>query len=99
MLNMYGYYLAIQELIILLSAAEAQLHKILAIVAPRYDFGVESSKQARKVSIYENWRHVAIGFKLVVLPKLSHTSSFTVLELYFNFYGTVLDYCTCPLMS
>ena len=43
---MYGYYLAVQELIIflivvvLLSAAKAQLHKILAIVAPRYDFGV-----------------------------------------------------------
>ena len=54
---MYGYYLqAIQEriiliLVILLSAAEAQLHKILAIVAPRYDFGVEASKQERKVSI------------------------------------------------
>ena len=56
-LNMYGYYLVVQKLIIilivvvLLSAAEAQLHKILAIVAPKYDFGVESSKQERKVSI------------------------------------------------
>ena len=56
-LHMYGYYLAKQELIIflivfvLLSAAEAQLHEILATVAPRYDFGVESSKQERKVSI------------------------------------------------
>ena len=52
-----SYYLAVQELIIflivvvLLSAAEAQLHKILAIVAPRYDFSVESSKEERKVSI------------------------------------------------
>ena len=56
-LNAYGYYLAKQELIILLivvvllSAAEAQLHKVLAIVAPRYDFSVESSIQERKVSI------------------------------------------------
>ena len=56
-LNMYGYYLqAIQErinliVVVLLSAAEAQLHKILAFVAPRYGFGVESSKQERKVSI------------------------------------------------
>ena len=56
-LNMYDYYLSVQELIIflnvvvLLSAAEAQLHKILAIVAPRYDFSVESSKEERKASI------------------------------------------------
>ena len=54
---MYGYYLAVQELIIflivvvLLSTAEAQLHKILALLAPRYDFGVEASEQERKVSI------------------------------------------------
>ena len=54
---MHDYYLAVQELIIfllvvvLLSAAEAQLHKILAIVAPRYDFDVESSKQERTVII------------------------------------------------
>ena len=39
--NMYGYFLAVQKLIILLivvvllSAVEAQLHKILAIMAPR----------------------------------------------------------------
>ena len=60
-LNMYGgYYLAVQELIIflivvvLLSAAKAQLHKILAIVAaPRYAFGVEASKQERKVRLWE----------------------------------------------
>ena len=56
-LNVYGYYLAVQELIIflivvvLLSASKAQLHMILAIVASRYDFGVEASKQERKVSI------------------------------------------------
>ena len=37
--------------VLLLSAVEAQLHKIPAIVAPRYDFGVESSKDERKVSI------------------------------------------------
>ena len=49
-LSVYGYYLAVQELVIflivvlLLSAAEAQFHKILATVAPRYDFSVESSK-------------------------------------------------------
>ena len=55
---MYGYYLALHAqnliliiILVLLSAAEAQLHKILAMVAPRYDFGVESSKQERKVSI------------------------------------------------
>ena len=48
---MHGYYLAVQKLIIILiklvlfSAAEAQLHKILAIVAPRYDFSVESSNR------------------------------------------------------
>ena len=48
---MYGYYLAVQELIIflivvvLLPAAETHLHKILAIVAPRYDFGVRGSEQ------------------------------------------------------
>ena len=54
-LNAYGYYLAVQELIIFLIvvivAEEAQLHKVLAIVAPRYDFSVESSKQEREVSI------------------------------------------------
>ena len=43
-LSVYGNYLAVQELVIflivvlLLSAAEAQFHKILATVAPRYDF-------------------------------------------------------------
>ena len=55
-LNAYGYYLHAQErifliVVVLLSATEAELHKILAIVAPRYDFSVESSKQERKVSI------------------------------------------------
>ena len=56
-LNTYGYYLhAIQEriiliVVVLLSAAEAQLHKIQALVAPRYDFGVEASEQKKKVSI------------------------------------------------
>ena len=29
----------------------AQFHKILAIVAPRYDFSMESSKEEGKVSI------------------------------------------------
>ena len=54
---MYGYYLAVQKLIIilivvvLLSAVEAQLHKILAIVAPRYEYGAEVSEQERRVSI------------------------------------------------
>ena len=50
LLFVIGYYLPdIQEriiliVVVLLSAAEAQLHKILATVAPRYDFSVESSK-------------------------------------------------------
>ena len=55
---MYGYYLALHVhhiiiliVLVLLSATEAQLHKILAIVATRYDFGLEASKQERKVSI------------------------------------------------
>ena len=36
--------------VVFLSVAfkKAQFHKILAIVAPRYDFSVESSKQERK---------------------------------------------------
>ena len=79
---MYGYYLAVQELIIflivvvLLSAAEAQLHKILAIVDPRYCMILAWNRANRRERLaYENWRHVAIGFKLVVLPKLSHASS------------------------
>ena len=37
--------------VLLLSAAEAQLHKIPVIVAPRYDFSVESSKEERKVTV------------------------------------------------
>ena len=51
-LNAYGYYVHAQERIFLIvvvffSVAEAQLHKILAIVAPRYDFSVESGKEER----------------------------------------------------
>src|SRR6056300_1130997 len=39
---------------------------------------------------YENWRHVAIGFKLVVLPKLSHTSScFCRLAMPFKSFATL----------
>ena len=55
---MYGYYLALHVqnlilliLLVLLSAVETQLHIILAIVALRYDFGVEANKQERKASI------------------------------------------------
>ena len=50
-LALHVHNLILLIVLVLLSSAEAQLHKILAIMAPRYDFGVESSKQEKKVSI------------------------------------------------
>ena len=44
-LNPYKRSLLLVIFVVFLSAAEAQLHKVLAIVAPRYDFSVESSKE------------------------------------------------------
>ena len=61
--------------VVFLSVAfkKAQFHKILAIVAPKGMILAWNRAKRRERLAYENWRHVAIGFKLVVLPKLSRT--------------------------
>ena len=53
--------------VVFLSVAfkKAQFFKILAIVAPRYDFSVESGKEEREKLAYENWRHVAMGYSIL----------------------------------
>ena len=93
---MYDHYLAIQELIILLivvvllSAAEAHYCTKSWLSWPQGMILAWNRANRRERLAYENWRHVAIGFKLVVLPKLSHTSScFCRLAMPFKSFATL----------
>ena len=91
---MYGYYLqAMQEriiliVVVLLSAAEAQLHKILAIMVPRFDFSVEALGMLRFI-LY--WLVLFLGFVLLHFSRTPMRTTFSVL-LNFGLIAQDLSY-------